>query len=211
MNVQIAYNMLYLIYNRKENICKIGYSSDAEKRLSTLQVSNHELLELLFTKEGGKKEEFELHKKYNEQLVKGEWFNYIPEMSIEFIGYEADLNESYYYTFVSYLDLICKLNSFTEVKVLVRLCEIAEFNSGKVSLTAGKRTEFIESLSINKAYLSSSIKSLINKGLLKGDKGEYQINPLVFWKGSLKERNALIKENGGVMNVKIDFNCPDCI
>ena len=119
--------------------------------------------------------------------------------------------EEFYMTFIKNLSSILNLNSFTEVKVLVRLCEIAEFNTGKVSLTAGKRTEFIESLSINKAYLSSSIKSLINKGLLKGDKGEYQINPLVFWKGSLKERNALIKENGGVMNVKIDFNCPDCI
>lgn len=119
--------------------------------------------------------------------------------------------EEFYMTFIKSLSSILNLNSFTEVKVLVRLCEIAEFNTGKVSLTAGKRTEFIESLSINKAYLSSSIKSLINKGLLKGDKGEYQINPLVFWKGSLKERNALIKENGEVMNVKIDFNCPDYI
>ena len=119
--------------------------------------------------------------------------------------------EEFYMTFIKNLSSILNLNSFTEIKVLVKLCEMAEFNTGKVSLTAGKRNEFIELLSINKAYLSSSIKSLINKGLLKGEKGEYEINPLVFWKGSLKERNALIKENGGIMKVKIDFNCPDCI
>lgn len=119
--------------------------------------------------------------------------------------------EEFYMTFIKNLSSILNLNSFTEVKVLVKMCEIAEFNTGKVSLTTGKRNDFMEELSINKAYLSASIKSLIMKGLIRGNKGEYQINPLIFWKGSLKERNALIKENGGIMNIKIDFNCPDCI
>jgi Meiotically up-regulated gene 113 len=55
---------------------KIGYASDAEQRLKTLQTSHATELQLLNAIEGSFEDEKALHKRFAAYRIKGEWFKY---------------------------------------------------------------------------------------------------------------------------------------
>lgn len=67
---------LYLIGNKKFNTIKIGKSNDPHKRLKKLQTSTHFKLDLLFIIPHKADIERELHYRFNEFRLKGEWFKY---------------------------------------------------------------------------------------------------------------------------------------
>jgi hypothetical protein len=98
-----------------------------------------------------------------------------------------------------------ELKSITTLKVLYKLLEMAEFNTGDVSLSTGKRAEIMTELGISRSALTQSITQLVNSGAilqkyavdkLTGEeqpvRGEFQIDPEMFWKGDLKKRNELV-------------------
>lgn len=89
-----------------------------------------------------------------------------------------------------------ELNRVADIKVLMYLCQIAEFNTGEVSLSAAKRTELCHDLTIANSALSRSLKALKEKDLITGDKGTYYINPAIFWKGDAKARKEQLTEDG---------------
>lgn len=70
--------MLYIMFNSRNGLYKIGYSNDPTKREKTLQSQEPEV-ELLGAWHGGKKLEYELHKQYASKRVRGEWFNLTQE------------------------------------------------------------------------------------------------------------------------------------
>lgn len=103
------------------------------------------------------------------------------------------------------------LKSGTTLQVLCKLLEYAEYESGEISLSTGKRQEIMDQLHITKSTLTQSIKQLLSSGALKARtkplkdakgvpivkdgeiqktpiRGEYMVNPNMFWKGSLKKR-----------------------
>lgn len=104
-------------------------------------------------------------------------------------------SESFYMTFVKMIAPIYKLKSISDLKILIKFCEICEFNTGKVYISSNLRKEICNELNISTNSFSISIKSLIEKNLILGEKGSYLLNPLIFWKGSIKDRNSLIKDN----------------
>jgi len=69
--------MIYFIGNKKENICKIGVSSNVEKRIKEIQCSCPFSVEVLITYPVSDDYLIEkaLHNKYNEHRQNGEWFN----------------------------------------------------------------------------------------------------------------------------------------
>lgn len=81
------------------------------------------------------------------------------------------------------------------------MCQNAQFNTGNVSLTTQKRKELCTNLNITPQTLSNSLTSLKKCNLIKGENGEFQINPQVFWKGSQASREALLKDK----NIRITF------
>jgi hypothetical protein len=55
---------------------KIGISSEPKARLKSLETSNHAELKLLATIPGGRRKEIELHGRFADFHVKGEWFEF---------------------------------------------------------------------------------------------------------------------------------------
>lgn len=68
--------VVYIIYSHIHQAVKIGYASDLDSRLSTIQISTPEKLSLMFTFEGGKELEEYLHQRLNQFHIRGEWFAY---------------------------------------------------------------------------------------------------------------------------------------
>ena len=112
--------------------------------------------------------------------------------------------DKFYKTFIDYVKWIYGLTTITTLKVLYKLLEIAEYNTGEVSLSPGKRQEIMESIGIKKSAFTQALNQLVESGALelkyKTDKetgelipirGEYRISPEMFWKGELKKRTEL--------------------
>lgn len=119
--------------------------------------------------------------------------------------------DKFYMTFIDYVKWIYGLTTITTLKVLYKLLEIAEYNTGEVSLSPGKRQEIMESISIKKSAFTQALNQLVESGALEvkykldntgniiigknGEpeivRGEYRISPEMFWKGELKKRAEL--------------------
>ncbi len=65
---------IYLMLNKKSGSIKIGRSKNPSFREKTLQAEQPDL-ELISIWEAPKKVENELHKKYSDKRIRGEWFN----------------------------------------------------------------------------------------------------------------------------------------
>lgn len=109
--------------------------------------------------------------------------------------------DTFYMTFLKTLSSYYKIANNT-VKLLTWMCEHAEFNTGKVSLTTSKRREIIDSLEISNNTITNNLKKLKDANLISGDGGEFIINPEIFWKGEIKERDKLLKDK----ELKITFS-----
>lgn len=116
--------------------------------------------------------------------------------------------DPFYMVFVQYVQWMYSLKSITTLKVLYKLLEMAEYNTGDVSLSTGKRNEIMKELDISRSSLTQSINHLVEAGAIHqktiesvnqetGEitietiRGEYLIAPEMFWKGDLKKRSEL--------------------
>jgi hypothetical protein len=68
--------MIYLIKCTADNTCKIGYSRNPNTRLSGVQTGNPNELNLEYVIDGNKKDEANLHEKFKDYRIRGEWFEY---------------------------------------------------------------------------------------------------------------------------------------
>lgn len=103
--------------------------------------------------------------------------NYIETVKKQNIEIDS---EPFYMVFIDYMAPIFSLKSVTSKSVLSKLCAMAEFNTGKVSLSTADRKQICEELNIKNNVLSMSIKELCNKHLIDGSRGRYIINPRIF-------------------------------
>lgn len=110
--------------------------------------------------------------------------------------------ESFYMTFIDYIAPLYELKSNSLKSLLTYLCEHAEFNTGKVSLTTAARKVACEHLGISNNTLTNYLKKLKDLNLIDGKDGEFIINPQIFWKGDTKMRAQLLQNE----EIKITFN-----
>ncbi len=82
------------------------------------------------------------------------------------------------------------LNATT--KVLYKMLEFSEWNTGKVYMTADRVEDILNTCSISRASYHRAIKELIGKGIITKGKGSYTISENMFWKGDLKMRDKVI-------------------
>lgn len=102
-------------------------------------------------------------------------------------------SESFYMVFIDHVAPFFNLKNGTSKSVLGWLCNKAVFNTGQVSLSAADRTNICKELEISKNVLSISLKELVSKRLITGERGSYTINPQIFWKGDLLARDNLLQ------------------
>jgi hypothetical protein len=111
--------------------------------------------------------------------------------------------EEFYMTYCSYLSSIYQLTYADDIKLMVKLCEWGQFDTGNVQLTSARRIEISDELGMHNANISKSLKRLKEKKLINGEKGAFQINPAIFWKGDKAVRKDLLKKAG--LNVIFNF------
>lgn len=71
--------LVYFISGENGNI-KIGITQDIVKRMESLQCGSSAKLKLLAVARGGAKYEKELHERFSQARVRGEWFEPVPEL-----------------------------------------------------------------------------------------------------------------------------------
>jgi len=101
--------------------------------------------------------------------------------------------ESFYMTFIGAMQGIFAIENLTDVKVLAKMCERAEYNTGRVLMTSDIRKEIMKALSITPQTMSNSFARLKKLNLITGERGTYELNAHVFWKGDTNSRNNLLK------------------
>ncbi len=111
--------------------------------------------------------------------------------------------ENFYMTYIESLASFFQIKSLLDIKLIIRFCTLAEYNSGRVLITSSLRRELLEGMNIDKYQLSKSIKKLKELNLLTGDHGTYYLNPDIFWKGTNSMRRELIKKKQ--LNITISF------
>jgi len=110
--------------------------------------------------------------------------------------------DNFYFTFIESISYIIGITNGTELQILSLLCVNAEYNRGICLLTPQRRKDFCEQLGVNSNTFGVALSRLAKKGLIKNDSGNIEINPICFWKGSIDERNKLLKDKGLELNIK---------
>ena len=85
------------------------------------------------------------------------------------------------------------LHSDVARSILDWMCMRAEYNSGVVDLSTSKRQKMCSDLSITSNQVTNNLKKLKELGLITGEKGEFTINPEIFWKGDTKTRQQVLE------------------
>ena len=83
------------------------------------------------------------------------------------------------------------LNATT--KVLYKMLEFSEWNTGKVYMSADRVEEIMQVCSISRASYHRAVKELMAKGIITKGKGSYTIAENMFWKGEIKMREKIIE------------------
>jgi hypothetical protein len=105
--------------------------------------------------------------------------------------------DSFYMTFIDFISpFIDNLRTCDNARrILTWLCMNAEFNTGKVFLTTGNRAILCKDLNISSNTLTNNLRKLKDANLISGDKGDFVINPQIFWKGDLSVRKKLLEDS----------------
>ena len=77
-------------------------------------------------------------------------------------------------------------------KVLWKLLEFAEYNTGKVYVTSERRKEIMEICSISRASYDRAIRELVEAEILSKEGSTYTIASNMFWKGDRDVRKRLL-------------------
>lgn len=115
--------------------------------------------------------------------------------------------DEFYMVFINFVKWMYGIKSVAALKLLPKLLENAKFNTGEISISSGLRQQISLELGISDSAFSKAIKELVdNKALYPKEieitksngeketqiiKGEYTVNPTMFWKGDLKNRKEL--------------------
>lgn len=104
--------------------------------------------------------------------------------------------EHFYMCFFEKMASFYGIKHLSDMKLMVSMCELAEFNTGIVHMTRKTRQRLCEQSGITITNLSRNLNRLIAIDLISYDEGDYTINPQVFWKGELKKRKELLEIDG---------------
>lgn len=115
----------------------------------------------------------------------------------------------FYMTFINAVAPIYQITRITDRHVLNKLCELSEYNTGRVKLTPAIRKELLTALgqkgkAMSTSQLSNSLSRLIKANLISGSSGDYLVNPSIFWKGTNAMRERLLEKEGS-LPITIEF------
>lgn len=112
--------------------------------------------------------------------------------------------DSFYMTFFSFIKELAGLKSIVDIKVLSCLCEMADYNTGTVQLTADRKDYICKRMDLKYQTVANSLTSLKKRNFISGKRGAYNINPEYFWYGTTDARKDLMVNDN--LNFTIEFN-----
>ena len=77
-------------------------------------------------------------------------------------------------------------------KVLWKLLEIAEYNTGKVYVTTERRNNIMSVCGISRASYDRAVRELVEADIMAKEGNTYTIRENMFWKGDRDERKKLL-------------------
>lgn len=102
--------------------------------------------------------------------------------------------KNFYQVFAGFAAAQRNIKSAKTIHLLSELCELANYNDGKVELTPSKRDYLCKTIEFDKAALSKALKQLVALNILSGKRSEYIINPEFAWKGDLTTRDKFLQD-----------------
>lgn len=111
--------------------------------------------------------------------------------------------DRFYMVFFEKMASFYGIKHLSDIKLIICMCELAEFNTGVVYLTPKNREFIVGKTKISLSNISRNLKRLMALGLLSCEKGNYTVSPEVFWKGDTKTRSEIIKIDGLNFNIKV--------
>ena len=114
----------------------------------------------------------------------------------------VDEADRFFMVYISMLQSFYEIKYVKDVKLLVKLAELANYNTGHVEISSKLRKYICGELGFNQSNLSATLKRLVVLGLLQGDGGSYQLNAGLFWKGDAETRKQIMREMGIDLTIK---------
>jgi hypothetical protein len=159
--------MIYLIHNEITNKCKIGYSVNPTQRLQELQTGSSERILLKTQIEGSYELENQIHKKFEEHRIQGEWFIYNKEIA-EYFKIPYCLKPEHVFI------------NLTNIKPFYK---VTNTSKNYIILTSNRRKLINDILQISYAQLDNALRELIkNNILIKESTNIYIIDNTLFYK-----------------------------
>lgn len=111
--------------------------------------------------------------------------------------------EPFFFTYSKQLLALYGMSVFNATtKVLWKLLEIAEWNTGKVFMNPERRKEIMQICNISRPSFDRAIRELADVGIIEKKGSTYTIDCMTFWKGDRASREKLIKE----AKLKVSFS-----
>ncbi len=115
------------------------------------------------------------------------------------VSYVVEDEKDFYITYCKVLGLLKEMK-LGEIKTLAWLVSTSHFNNNMVVITSGVKSKIANDMGISVSAVNNAILPLVENGILyreenKGGRrdGVYYIHPEYYWKGSLAERNRVLK------------------
>ena len=112
--------------------------------------------------------------------------------------------DEFYMTYYKYMAPLFSIKSLMDVKVLWQLTQYAEFGTGVVVLSPERRRHIAQVTGVSLNNLPKHLASLKVLGLIFGERNDYTLSPVIFWRGSNKDRVDFMETDEG-RRVVLDF------
>lgn len=116
-------------------------------------------------------------------------------VTVEKTGIVKTTGDKFFMSFIHSISGFYELQSVIDTKLLIKLCEHAEFNTGKVFFSTDRRRAACEEFNCSNQSITNSIARLKQKNFISGERYEFMINAEIFWTGKMAERTKLLKQN----------------
>jgi hypothetical protein len=105
--------------------------------------------------------------------------------------------DEFYMTYYKYMAPLFSIKSLMDVKVLWQLTQYAEFGTGVVVLSPERRRHIAQVTGVSLNNLPKHLASLKVLGLIFGERNDYTLSPVIFWRGSNKDRVDFMETDEG--------------
>lgn len=113
-----------------------------------------------------------------------------------------DINtDSFFMTFIDFMAPLLEIKGRNTKTLLSWMCANAEYNTGKIYIPAPRIKQLSQNLNITKQCIYNGFVELKKLGLITGERGAFQLNPEIFWKGDIQARKRLLESNGNKVSV----------